>query len=242
MSSLGKVKKIGLVYAMSLEAKPLLETLKFRQVLLPHEKSPVLRYEASWKGLELFLACAGEDPRYRVANVGTAGAVLATQTLTQQCDLELILNPGTAGGFQSRGAVIGDVYFGKRDVRFFDRRTPVRRYQEAFLGKYPVIEASQLAKRVGVKLGHVCTGSSFDCSPTDLNCLVAQDADLKEMEAAAIGWVSWIQGIPFLPIKAVTDLVESHETAEAQFVQNYRLACRQLTQAVIATLEALAGE
>lgn len=239
---MGNIRKIGLVYALQFEAAPLLKQLGF-EALPPRDTAvPFRQFRAEWKGLELFASVSGEDSRHGVANVGTNAAVLGTYLLLDSHSPDLLLNPGTAGGFESRGGRIGDVFLGKRDVRFFDRRTPVERYQEYCRGKYPVVSAEGLAKKVGAKLGHVCSGNSFDCPEIDRKHLDENEADLKEMEAAAVGWVAWMKGVPFLPVKAVTDFVEHHETAEAQFLKNYKAACHNLTEVVVKVLGAIAEE
>ena len=45
---------------------------------------------------------------------------------------------------------------------------------------------------VGAQEGVVSSGNSLDCSPEDMSQLHANEAAVKEMEAAGISWVcSW---------------------------------------------------
>ena len=226
------MKRIGLIYALGTEAALLIEDLKLRTLPPADPDLPFLVYSGTYHGLELRLIVAGTDPRDGAENIGTNAAVLATYEMIRTFQPELILNPGTAGAFQTKGARIGEVFIGRDVVRFHDRRVSIPRFENSSVGHYPVQPARRLAEALNLRMGIVSSGNSLDCPEIDLERILANEADLKEMEAAAIGWVAWMKRVPFLPIKSVTDFIEHHETVAEQFYRNYELACRELTRVV----------
>ena len=226
------IKRLGIVCALTLEAKGIIERLSLVEQEKPESDLPIRFFTGISRGVEIGLHLAGMDPRYQVDNIGSNGAVLSTYLLIDKFKPDLLLNPGTAGGFREKKAEIGDVYVGQNEVRFHDRRTPVKKYQHYCRGHYPVHPAPQMIRELGLKQGIVSSGNSFDWVEVDYQQLIQNGADLKDMEAAAIGWVSWQKQIPFIPIKAVTDFIEEVHTVEEQFNRNWKLACLNLSQSV----------
>ena len=66
---------------------------------------------------------------------------------------------------------------------------------------------------------------------------------MKEMEAAAIAWVCKQLDVPFLALKAITDVVDDPGTehTEAQFYSNLKVASARLQEKLTAVLERLGG-
>lgn len=238
-------KKIGCIAiycALENEARPIAERLALApqaESLDPHLTAKI--YRGRHAGTDFVLCSSGIDPRYQTENIGTNAAVLCTFLLIDRYQPDLLINAGTAGAFQNRGARIGDVYLGQGDVRFHDRRSPVARYHDYCVGFYPVVPAPQMVQALNLKTGIVSSGNSFDCSPEDRRRLDAIGADLKEMEAAAVGWVAWTKRVPWFPIKVVTDYVEESESVESQFVANWRIACENLGEATERVANFVAG-
>ena len=67
---------------------------------------------------------AGRDKEHNVDNVGTVAAGLTSYLACQRFQPDLIISVGTAGGFKSQGAAIGDVFLGTTTVNH-DRRIPI---------------------------------------------------------------------------------------------------------------------
>ncbi len=86
-----------------------------------------LVYDSHWHAciaLVLNLNLVGKDSEHSVDNVGTVPAALSTYLACQRFQPDLIISVGTAGGFQSQGAAIGDVFLGTSTVNH-DRRIPI---------------------------------------------------------------------------------------------------------------------
>src|SRR5690606_30279806 len=87
--------------------------------------------------------------------------------------------------------------------------------------------------------GVVTSGDALDYSAEDRDYIAANGGTLKEMEAAAIGWVAGLHGIPLLPIKTVTDFVDHPADTAKQFMVNYGKSVENLKTAVVRVLEYL---
>ena len=101
----------------------------------------------------------------------------------------------------------------------------------------PSVDASHLARALGLKEGIVTTGNSLDESLDDGRAIIASGATVKDMEAASIAWMAELLGVPMLAVKAITDLVD-HPTATAeQFTVNFANATQRLRDTLIEVLE-----
>lgn len=107
------------------------------------------------------------------------------------------------------------MYLGTLAV-FHDRRIALEGFEEMGRGRFEVEHDAALAAKHGLKRGVVSTGDSLDCTPEDIRRMIELDASVKEMEAASIAWVCERHGVPLVLVKAVTDLVDHHETNSLQ--------------------------
>ena len=67
----------------------------------------------------------------------------------------------------------------------------------------------------------------------------ANEADVKDMEAAAVAWTAGWFGVPVLGVKAVTDIVDGDRPSHEEFLENLGSACKALEDAVPRVLEHL---
>ncbi len=230
--------KIAIVMAMQAEAEPLIEKLGL--ALRPVPGLPVNIYAG--QDQRCVLVTNGRDAVTGVDNIGTQPATLAAWLAIERFAPDLLLNAGTAGGFAKRGAAIGDVYVSAGHIRFHDRRIPLPGFREYGIGNYPVADLAACAARLNLKTGTVSTGNSLDCPAVDLAQMQANDADVKEMEAAAIAWVASITGTPMAAVKAITDLVDLPHPPEEQFVANLAQASSRLADAVVSLVPLLQSD
>ena len=99
-----------------------------------------------------------------------------------------------------------------------------------------------LRAHTGFKAGVVSTGNSLDCPDVDREALAANDASVKEMEAAGIAHVATMFGTPFIAVKAITDIVDGDKPTHDEFLQNLGAAAKALQEAVPKVLEYVAGK
>jgi 5'-methylthioadenosine nucleosidase len=229
---------------MEAEARPVIEALGLQLDLeagdpaLPHR-----HFTGRWgkRGeTELMLTVNGRDPRHRCDSIGTDPATLSAYVTLKNFKPELCISAGTAGGWASRGAKIGDIFLSRSPLRFHDRRIPIPEFEAYGRGEYPSQDVTALADKLKFKLGNVSTGNSLNHTAEDLEMMVQFESDVKEMEAAAIARVAMLLGTPFFAVKAITDLVDSTHATQEQFLANLDLASERLSTAVIQLLRELA--
>jgi 5'-methylthioadenosine nucleosidase len=95
---------------------------------------------------------------------------------------------------------------------------------------------------MGFKDGVVSTGNSLDAPPVDMETLKANDASVKEMEAAGIAHVAAMFGVPLIAVKAITDIVDGDKPTQDEFMENLGAAAKALQGAVPKVIEFIAGK
>ena len=66
-------------------------------------KLPYNLFEKTIQSQTVILSSLGIDPRFKVNSVGTIPAALTAYDLLDKNEFDLVINPGTAGGFKRRG-------------------------------------------------------------------------------------------------------------------------------------------
>lgn len=231
------MKNIAIIMAMDSEAEPLLEKLKVTGLDNKLDPNlPMKLYQCEYHNHKISVIISGECKHHKVQNVGTSPAVVSTLLAIKDLGAELIINAGTAGGFRKRGAEVGDVYTAEMTV-FHDRRIPIPDYQS--YGTYKT--EHHLAKKYGdllnLKTAVISTGNSLDMSKEDEKLIEENSAVLKDMEAAAIGWVVDQFNTPALFLKSVTDIVDGEHPTEEEFFANLKVASDNLGKKLIELIE-----
>ena len=222
--------------AMAAEAAPVLSTLGARAVASP---TPLVArwFDASRHGADLRVAINGRDRRFGVDSIGTEAAALNTYAVIQAFRPDLVISAGTAGGWQRCGGEIGDVYVSDGQVVHHDRRIDLEGFDLYGIGAYPVVNARAMAKSLGLKTGVVTTSNSLDENDDDRAKIAASGACVKDMEAAAVGYVCEQMAVPFMAVKAVTDLVDHHTATVEQFTANLKMASSRLSDCLVRVLD-----
>ena len=231
--STAMIRKVGFHFAMEGEAMPLISGLGLSlEKPLPHAKF-LKFYRGEVGQTEIVAVCNGRDERFGVDRVGIETSVLATFLLLTTFSPQLLINAGTAGGFQSRGGAIGDLYFSAEPYVFHDHRIGIPGFKEFAEGGYPPGSLEMLGHLVGAKRGKVTTGSSLDATPEDLVRMAQSGATVKDMEGAAVAQIAFDCGVPCFSIKAITDLVDHPETTADVFLRNFAFASEALGKATV---------
>lgn len=215
---------------MRAEAKPFIEEFGLTLNENFFAPLPCMLYEGRVNGKRLCVVLNGAQHDSDL--VGCEAATLATAQAIQRLQPDLIINSGTCGAFESKGASIARVYIGN-GAMFHDRRVPGDdAWATQSIGNYAVWEGSHaLAQELGLPEGKVTTGSSLDMQPCDLEVIQQNGGELKDMEGAAIAFVSGLYGIPVLFVKSVTDLVDHSADTFEVFSRNLSAASESLRQA-----------
>ncbi|ONH92163.1 hypothetical protein PRUPE_8G159500 [Prunus persica] len=202
--------------AMQSEALPVVNKLNLSedlQSVFP-KGVPWVRYRGFYKDLNINLVWPGKDSSLGVDCVGTVPASLVTYASIQALQPDLIINAGTAGGFKAKGACIGDVYVAS-DVAFCDRRIPIPVFDLYGLGLRQALSTPNLQKELNLK---------------DEASMVANDAVVKDMEAAAVAYVADLLKVPSVFLKVVIDIKDGEETTAEESSQRFAALERAVTQ------------
>lgn len=234
------IKKILLVVAMDEEAAPIIKNLQLNKS--PHSFSglPMKAYTGKYKNLTIALVTNGEDPKHRVANVGTQPGALATFLGIDHSRPDLVISIGTAGGIAEHGAKIHAIYMSEK-INFIHRRIPMPGYLEYGIGGYSSWRFQPNNADIKIKTGIVCSSDSFDTNQTDYQLLLKHGCVAKEMEAASVAWVSMLMKVPMVAIKGITD-IEGGENSHAQFKENFAAVTAKLSTTLTKILDDLASK
>ncbi|OPZ73533.1 MAG: 5'-methylthioadenosine/S-adenosylhomocysteine nucleosidase [Verrucomicrobia bacterium ADurb.Bin474] len=227
-----------IVVAMMSEAMPIVDALGMTTQGRLHSCYPMEHYFSD-RHPNVHLVINGRCPRFGVDNIASQPATVAAFLSIEKLKPCILLNAGTAGGFSSAGSSVGDVYLGYPSVYFHDRRIPIPRFREFGLGGYVCPDVRPMAAALGMKTGVVSTGNSLASISTDLEIMQSYEGRAKDMEAAAIAWVAEQHRVPFIAIKAITDLVDTEKPVHEAFLENLATASSRLALKTVEVIDYL---
>ena len=190
---------------------------------------------------EVLLANLGVDEKFGVNSVGTVPAALTTFELLNSFPVDLVINPGTAGGFSARGGKIGDIYLPTK-VLFHHREIPMGPYEEYGFGNFDVYDVSKLEKKLTFKKGVFSTSDSLTCRDHEVDFFNKNNVVVKEMEAGAIAYVCERFKVPYLGVKSITDIVDGPRVTSEEFLENLGTASDSLQNFLEVLLDNLLKE
>ncbi|MBU9672847.1 5'-methylthioadenosine/S-adenosylhomocysteine nucleosidase [Planococcus sp. CP5-4] len=192
----------------------------------------------TYKGQELILLKSG---------IGKVNAAMTTTILMQEFKPDLVLNIGSAGGFDEElevgAVVISD------EVRHHDVDATVFGYE---LGQVPQMPASYIANKELIELavqavdeigehqhavGLIATGDSFMSDPERVALVKQQFPEMKaaEMEAAAVAQVCFQYDTAFVVIRALSDI--AGKESSVSFDEFLPVAAKHSTEIVLRVIE-----
>lgn len=215
---------LAILCALELESTPIINLLamKEREVF---DQRLRLRFFASEKYPAIGLVLFGKCPLNNVDRIGTQIASVAAWETIKTIEPQKIVSAGTAGGFKSKGAQIGDIYVSHGPIYFHGRHIPVPDYKAFELGNFPSMDVSI---NVRIKKGIISSGDSIPISRYDQDKINLIGSDAKDMEAAAVAEIAHLANVPMVALKAISDIVDSNEGTHQQFMVNYKIAIENL--------------
>jgi len=259
------IKTIAVLVAMEAEAAPLVSLLGLKPCPKSHRHAPLPSVVRSGvllenddggtknvqhqqqkkkkkKRCEVVVATCGADSTHGVDSVGTVNAALCAYEILKTHEPDVLINAGTAGGFREKGAAIGDVFL-VDEVKYHDRRIPIPTFTKYGVGAIRTAETPNMRKTLkDLKRGVCSTGNSLDATEVDREMMSRNDASVKEMEAAAVAKVCEMFDVPFVCVKAITDIVDGPHAAEKEFLENLAMAGKRLQETVPKVLEFMRGK
>lgn len=237
-----EIRRVLVLIAMEAEGMQLLNELsELREDDTGLPDLPALCYTGTFRGLEVVVVMNGQHPIHGVTSVGPTAAAVTAYAALRRFKPDLLLNAGTAGGFQRQGGAIGDVYVSTA-VALHDRRIPIPGFESYEHGHLATFTPEGLLKvETTWKEGIVTTSNSLDYTPEDEARMRSNGASVKEMEAAAIADVASGCKVPFMALKVITDIVDGNRPTQDEFTENLGKAAESLRRAVPAALAFIAA-
>lgn len=172
------------------------------------------------------------------SGVGKVNAARTTQVMLQNFDIQYVINLG-AGGSVNQVLNIGDVLIGKQVVQHDFDITAFGHSKGYITGignaiicdRNLVDELEQIIKSIPernyqIKLGIIATGDIFCTESWMKNKIRAKfDADVVDMECAAIGQVCYLDNVPFMAIRSISDTPNGKNAST--FDENLKLASKR---------------
>lgn len=232
------MKKIGIIGAMELEV----ETLKSKMAVKNTTKKAGMEfYEGTLNGIDVVIVRSG---------VGKVNAGICTQILADLFQVTNVINTGVAGSLDAK-INIGDIVV-STDVCYHDVDATVFGYQ---LGEVPQLgtvsfpadeKMAELAKKVcnqvnseiKVFSGRVVSGDQFICDKEVKDKIISNfQALCTEMEGAAIAQAAYLNQIPFVILRAISDKADnSAEMDYPTFEKKAAEHCAKLVEEFIVEL------
>lgn len=210
------MNKTGIIGAMELEVETLKAKLKDSRIT---EKAGMAFYEGTLNGASVVIVRCG---------VGKVNAALCVQLLVDLFQINAIINTGVAGSLNSQ-LDIGDILISK-DALYHDVDATIFGYApgevpQLGVREFPADEhLASLAKSaceavnpdIHAIIGRVVSGDQFiSCRDIKAKLITQFQGDCAEMEGAAIAHGAYLNQVPFVIIRAISD--KADDSAEVDY-------------------------
>lgn len=217
---------LGIIGAMEVEVKELREMMENPQA---QTVAGMTFYQGTIKGKEVVVVRSG---------IGKVNAGICSQILVDRYQVEGIINTGIAGSLRNE-INIGDIVLAtvavQHDVDATGFGYPIGEIPQMGIKEFPANEklralAEACSKKanpdVQVFCGRVASGDQFISSKEKKNWIQDNfDAYCTEMEGAAIAQAAYLNNIPYLVVRAISDKADDsanmdYSEFEAKAVEN----------------------
>ncbi len=231
--------KIGIIGAMELEVEELKKEMALSAVV---KKARMDFFEGTLDGVSVVIVRCG---------IGKVNAALCLQILADEFKISHVINTGVAGSLNAR-LDIGDILVSK-DAIHHDMDATVFGYQagevpqmglqafeaDAALTALALEACRKVNPDIHVMSGRVVSGDQFISSREVKNRLISQfQGDCVEMEGAAIAHGAYLNSIPFVIIRAISDKADDsaemdYPTFEAAAARHSAALVKEMIQGIL---------
>jgi adenosylhomocysteine nucleosidase len=196
--------RFGIICAMPEEIKELTAQLKDKRTRIIGGKD------------YLFGTISNQEVVLVESGIGKVEAGITTEHLITDCQADVVINSGSAGGI-GQGLHVGDVVISSATA-YHDVDATAFNYEYGQLpGKEPKFIASEkwgkalekAGEKTGlnIKRGLIVSGDQFIASKEAIDTILSHfpDALSSEMEGAAVGQVATDHHIPYVVVRAMSD-------------------------------------
>lgn len=230
--------KIGIIGAMELEVSELKSKTDIKNVT---EKAGMKFYEGILNGKKVVIVQCG---------IGKVNAGICVQILADLFDVDAVINTGVAGSLQTK-INIGDIVV-STDACEHDMDVSGLGYEPGIIpqmetsffqaDKTLIEQAVSVCKEVnpeiGVYEGRIVSGDQFISDSAVKDRLTKQfDGSCAEMEGAAIAHAAYLNKLPFVVLRAISDKADG--SAHMDYPEFERAAaahCAKLVENLVARL------
>lgn len=210
------MKRIGIIGAMELEVEQLKEKMQIHRII---SRASMEFYTGTLNGTDVVIVRSG---------IGKVNAALCVQILADVFQVTHVINTGVAGSLNA-ALDIGDILVSV-DAIHHDMDVTIFGYQ---LGEVPqmgfrefkadtamidtAVDSCRLVNPdINVRTGRVVSGDQFISSKEVKQHLIDTFAgDCAEMEGASIAQGAYLNGLPFVIIRAISD--KADDSAEMDY-------------------------
>ena len=200
------MKKIGIIGAMELEVEALKEQMDVKNIV---EKASMKFYEGTLRGKDVVIVQCG---------IGKVNAGICVQILADLFQVDAVINTGVAGSLRAE-INIGDIVV-STDACEHDMDVTALGYKKGiipqmkesfFKADRQLVEAAievcrEVNPDINVYEGRVLSGDQFISGEEIKNKLIDLfDGSCTEMEGAAIAHAAFLNEIPYVVIRAISD-------------------------------------
>ena len=208
--------KIGIIGAMELEVEQLKKEMAVESVI---KKAGMDFFEGTLSDVPVVIVRSG---------IGKVNAALCVQILADLFDVTHVINTGVAGSLNA-ALDIGDIVI-SRDVVHHDMDVRVFGYA---LGQVPQLDTlafpgdenlirlalsscEEANPGLHTAVGRIVSGDQFISDKAVKDRLISEfHGDCTEMEGAAIAHASYLNGLPFVVVRAISD--KADDSAEMDY-------------------------
>lgn len=232
------MKNIGIIGAMEVEVAILKEKMENVRIV---KKASMEFYEGTLEGKNVVVVRSG---------IGKVNAGVCAQILSDLFNVGAIVNTGIAGSLNN-DINIGDIVV-STDVVQHDMDATVFGYQKGQIPQmsafsFPADEklrqlAVEACRRenpdIQVFEGRIASGDQFVCAQDVKDRIVSEfSAYAAEMEGAAIGQAAYLNEVPFLVIRAISDKADG--SAQMDYSEFEKAAVEHSVKLTLSMLKAL---
>jgi len=232
------MSKIGIIGAMELEV----ETLKSKMVVNRKLVKANMEFnEGTLGGADVVIVRSG---------IGKVNAALCVQVLADVFEVTHIINTGVAGSLNAK-LDIGDILISKialhHDMDATNFGYPLGEVPQMGIKEFPADEkmielaqatCAEILPELHTLVGRVVSGDQFIADKAVKDKLITNfSGDCCEMEGASIAHGSYLNGIPFVILRAISD--KADDSAQMDYPTFERHAaehCAKLVEALVAKL------
>lgn len=152
--------------------------------------------------------------------IGAASTTMLITLLSTLCQIEYVVNVGTAGGVANKGLNVGDVVVSNQ-LAYYDADVTAFGYKFGQMAQCPrAFKADDelisvlLEQNPNIKVGDMLSGDKFITDKHQPNRYIQENfSDLNvltvDMESTSLANSCFLLGLPFVVIRVVSDILES---------------------------------